>query len=63
MIGDVLGLILSIIVAGAMIWGCSFDTQEIVIGPLAQFSAGKYQFLTIINLVRIFVLARIKTYL
>jgi hypothetical protein len=55
-IRDILGLILSISVAGAMIWACSFDIQHIMMGELVKAAGGKYKFLTILNLVnRIYV--------
>ncbi len=50
-IRDIIGLILSIFVAGVMIWACSFDIQHIMIGELVTAAGGKYQFLTILNLV------------
>jgi hypothetical protein len=50
-IRDIIGLILSIFVAGVMIWACSFDIQQIMIGELVTAAGGKYQFLTILNLV------------
>jgi len=50
-IQDIVGLILSIFVTGAMIWACSFDIQQLIIGDLATATGGKYQFLTILNLV------------
>ncbi|CAF1124495.1 unnamed protein product [Rotaria sordida] len=50
MIRDIIGLILSIFVAGAMIWACSFEIQHLIIGELVTYSGGKYKFLTIINI-------------
>jgi hypothetical protein len=50
-IRDILGLILSISVAGAMIWACTFEIQQIAMGELVTAAGGKYKFLTILNLV------------
>jgi hypothetical protein len=59
-IRDILGFILSIIVAGAMIWACTFDIQHLIMGELATAAGGKYKFLTILNLVnRIYYLKEI----
>jgi len=56
-IQDIVGLILSICVAGAMIWACTFDIQHLIIGELVTAAGGKYKFLTILNLVnRIFLI-------
>jgi hypothetical protein len=56
-IQDIVGLILSICVAGAMIWACTFDIQDLMIGELVTAAGGKYKFLTILNLVnRIFLI-------
>lgn len=48
---DILGLILSVGVAGAMIWACSFEIEQIAMGEIATAAGGKYKFLTILNLV------------
>lgn len=48
---NILGLILSIGVAGAMIWACSFEIEQIAMGEIATAAGGKYKFLTILNLV------------
>ncbi|CAF4269771.1 unnamed protein product [Adineta steineri] len=49
-IRTILGLILSIFVTGAMIWACSFEIQQIMMGELVTAAGGKYKFLTILNL-------------
>lgn len=48
---DILGLILSIAVVGAMWWGCSFEMEQIMMGELVTAAGGKYKFLTILNMV------------
>jgi hypothetical protein len=48
---DYIGLILSIFVAGAMYWGCSFELGQIAMGEAVTAAGGKYQFLTILNMV------------
>ena len=48
---NILGLTLSIAVAGAMIWACSFEIEQIAMGEIATAAGGKYKFLTILNLV------------
>jgi len=50
-IRDFAGLILSIFITGSMIWACSFDIQDLMIGDLVTAAGGKYKFLTILNLV------------
>ncbi|CAF4034973.1 unnamed protein product [Rotaria sp. Silwood2] len=50
MLREIVGLILSIFVGGAMLWACSFDMQYLAIGELATSAGGKFKFLTIINL-------------
>jgi len=50
-IRDYIGLILSICVAGAMVWGCSFEIEQIMMGELVTAAGGKYKFLTILNMV------------
>ena len=50
-IRDILGLILSIGVAGTMIWACSFEIEQIAMGEIATAAGDKYKFLTILNLV------------
>jgi hypothetical protein len=54
-IRDYIGLILSICVAGAMVWGCSFEIEQIMIGELVTDAGGKYKFLTILNMVNRYV--------
>jgi hypothetical protein len=51
---DYIGLVLSICVVGAMWWGCSFEIEQIITGELATAAGGKYQFLTILNMVNRF---------
>lgn len=53
-IRNLLGLVLSIFVAGTMIWACSFKVEQIIMGELATAAGGKYKFLTILNLVNRF---------
>lgn len=53
-IRNLLGLVLSIVVAGIMLWACSFKVEQIIIGELATAAGGKYKFLTILNLVNSF---------
>lgn len=53
MIREILGLILSILAAVIMIWACSFENDQITIGEISNGVGGKYQFLTILNLVKI----------
>lgn len=50
-IKETLGLVLSIFLAGAMIWTCTFNIEQIIMGELATAAGGKYKFLTILNLV------------
>ncbi|UJR10441.1 hypothetical protein I4U23_014645 [Adineta vaga] len=47
---NILGLILAAIVTGAMLWACSFEVEQIIMGELATAAGGKYKFLTILNL-------------
>lgn len=54
MLRDYIGLILSICVAGAMFWGCSFEVEQIIAGELLNAAGGKYKFLTILNMVNRF---------
>ena len=49
---DVAGLVLSIGVAGAMFWGCSFPIQQLIMGDLLAAAGGKFKFLTILNMVK-----------
>jgi hypothetical protein len=53
-IRDYVGLVLSIFVAGVMGWACSFEIQQIMMGELVTAAGGKYKFLTILNLVNIY---------
>ncbi|CAF0891503.1 unnamed protein product [Rotaria sp. Silwood1] len=50
MIRNIIGLILSIFAAGALIWACTFDIEHLMIGELVTAAGGKFKFLTIINL-------------
>ncbi len=34
-----------------MVWGCSFEIEQIMIGELVTDAGGKYKFLTILNMV------------
>ena len=48
---DTCGFILSIFVTGATLWACTFKVEHVVMGELATAPGGKYNFLTILNLV------------
>ena len=48
---SLIGLILSIGMVVAMWWGCSFDVQQVIGGPFAKAYGGKFQYLTILNMV------------
>lgn len=50
---DLVGLVLSGGMIGAMWWGCSFELEQIMMGELATAAGGKYKFLTILNMVNV----------
>ena len=50
-IRDVHGFIFSIFVSDAMLWACTFKVEHVVMDELATAPGGKYNFLTILNLV------------
>ena len=51
-IRNYIGLILSIVVIGSLYWGCSFEIQQVAMRELIMGPGGKYQFLTILNMVK-----------
>jgi hypothetical protein len=51
---DYIGLVLSITVGGAILWACSFEIEQMIMGELIAIPGGRFKFLTILNLVNRF---------
>lgn len=51
---DYIGLVLSATTAGAIIWACSVDLEQMIMKDVMAIPGGKFKFLTILNLVNRF---------